>query len=398
MNSTAPTKENMSVVYASPNRSHHFRYAEGLEAEGMLKTFVQGYPRIKKAPINVTPKRIMHRDGWQLAFIPFFRILNEHPITHSINLRSKNHIDDGLKIAMSDAQIGLFYNGCGLNSIRHWKGKNRQFVCEAVNSHLDYQSELLKWESTRLGIDFRAPYQPERSKRLAEYEESDYILCPSGFVAKSFESKGFPREKLLINPFGIGGVEISKPKKKAEAKSPFVILYVGSINYRKGLRYLIEAFKLLKISKKELWIVGPRLDPDGISDLSIPERVIFKGVLKGEELKQAYQSADVFVQPSIEEGLSLVIGEALGHGLPVIATFNTGAEEIFADSECGFLIPIRDAKILANRITRLVDDPVLRQSMSSTAMEKSRSFGGWSASQKNLCGLMRSIQTGKPDE
>lgn len=387
----------MSVVYASPNRSHHFPYAEGLYAGGLLSAFIQGYPRFKQLPNGVPKSKVHHRDLAQIAFIPLFRVLNEHSITHHINMMSKTHIDAGLCKAMADAQIGLFYNGCGLNSLRKWQGSGKQFVCEAVNSHLDYQSELLREECEKLGLSFREPYEPEREKRLAEYRESNYILCPSQFVARSFTEKGIPSEKLLVNPFGVsaptfvpdGSCDIRSASISKEDR--FRVIYVGSINFRKGLRYLLEGFKKLNHPRKELWIVGPRLAPDGISDLSIPKGVEFKGVLKNETLQSAYLSADVFVQPSIEEGLSLVIGEALGYGLPVIATCNTGAEDIFQDGECGNIIPIRDANAIADKLQRLVDDPQLLKSLSQHAIEKSRNFGGWKASQQGLCKLMKSI-------
>lgn len=383
----------MNVAYASPNRSHHFRYAEGLEAEGLLRWYVQGYPRFRRAPLAVDSRRVMHRDLLQTLFVPAFRLLNEHPITERLNLASKNSIDRGLCRAMQDAQVGLFYNGCGLHALRHWSSSGKVFVCEAVNCHLDAQSEWLREECELLGLPFREPFEPEREKRLAEYAEADYILCPSQFVARSFASKGIAAKRLLVNPFGIAPAPaLQRPGSGKGSGDPFTVLYVGSINYRKGLRYLIEAFDRLKVPGKILRIVGPRLDPDGISDLHLPDGIRFDGVLRGEALTQAYLQADVFVQPSIEEGLSLVIGEAMGHGLPVIATDHTGVDELFADGECGFHVPIRDPMAIADRLSLLAEDESLRLKLSETGLAKSRQFGGWTASQHSLCSLLQKLQ------
>ena len=108
------------------------------------------------------------------------------------------------------------------------------------------------------------------------------------------------------------------------------------------------------------------------------------GTLKGEELAREYQSATVFVQPSLEEGLSLVIGEALGAGLPVLATTNTGASELFEDSEAGFIVPIRNPAILAEKLQFWADCPEERDRMADAARSVVKRFGGWQASQRNL--------------
>ena len=98
-------------------------------------------------------------------------------------------------------------------------------------------------------------------------------------------------------------------------------------------------FAQLRHPRKELVIVGPRSEPSGLEGISIPDDVRFTGVLKGDDLSQAYRTASVFVLPTLEEGLALVLGEALAHGTPVIATVNSGGADLFTDGEEGFLVP-----------------------------------------------------------
>lgn len=372
------------MVYVSPNRSHHFKYAEGLHAQHLLTTYVQGFPRFKGSPKELSRSLICYRDHLQLIYIALFKLDFTGTLSNKINFQSKNWIDKGFTKAMEQADIGLFYNGCGLKTIQHWKTSPKLFVCEAVNSHVETQTSLLREEANRTKIEFEEPFEPEYQKRIQEYNESDYILCPSKFVADSFVEHGIPSQRILINRFGVSLPPNSPVERSTKKHSEFRILYVGSINYRKGVRYLIEAFEKLNVANKKLWIVGPELKPSGLEDISIPEGVVFKGVLKGDDLKDAYTQADVFVQPSIEEGLSLVIGEALGHGLPVIATYNTGALEFFDDGTCGFHIPIRDPQAICDRITELVDQPEKLQKFSEAAIKLSRNFGGWLESQTSL--------------
>ena len=81
--------------------------------------------------------------------------------------------------------------------------------------------------------------------------------------------------------------------------------------------------------------------------------------------------------PSIEEGLALVQGQAMACGLPVIATTNTGAEDLFTDGVEGFIVPIRDPEAIREKLLRLYHDPELREEMSRAALSRVQSMAGW---------------------
>ena len=68
----------------------------------------------------------------------------------------------------------------------------------------------------------------------------------------------------------------------------------------------------------------------------------FLGVVGQERLAELMSTSHVMVLPSIEEGLALVQGQAMACGCPVIASTNTGAEDLFTDGVEGFVVPIRD--------------------------------------------------------
>jgi glycosyltransferase involved in cell wall biosynthesis len=224
---------------------------------------------------------------------------------------------------------------------------------------------------------------------LAEYENADAILCPSHFVKKSFASQGFPKENIFVVPYGFYPPAIFE--KAAPKGDVFRVLYVGQIHFRKGLRYLVQAFERLRVPKKELLLVGPRTQDTGLADLALPGNVRFCGVARGEELALLYQSATVFVQPSIEEGLSLVLAEALSYGLPVIATENTGARDLFTDGVEGFIVPIRDPDVIADKLELLAGKNELRRGMGEQAGKRARAIGGWEESGKLLVQTLRTI-------
>jgi glycosyltransferase involved in cell wall biosynthesis len=107
------------------------------------------------------------------------------------------------------------------------------------------------------------------------------------------------------------------------------------------------------------------------------DQVEFLGPRPQTEVAQYMSSSHVMVLPSIEEGLALVLGQALACGCPVIASTNTGAEDLLSDGVEGFIVPIRDADVPRSRIQQIADDPPLRQRMSEAALRRVRHLGGW---------------------
>jgi glycosyltransferase involved in cell wall biosynthesis len=83
------------------------------------------------------------------------------------------------------------------------------------------------------------------------------------------------------------------------------------------------------------------------------------------------------VLPSIEDGFGMVMSQAMACGCVVVASRHTGAEDLFTDGQEGFIVPVRDADALAQRLQQLADDPALRQHMSLQALQRVRQAGGW---------------------
>lgn len=385
-------KEQPRIVYVAPNRSHHYRYAEGLERAGLLHCFVSGFPRFSRqaAVIDVPHEKIRRVDHWQLLYLAAARGKAPIGIVGWLNIRSKIALDRAFAQVMRGADIGLFYNGTGLGTLRRYRGKDKLFVCEAVNSHVRVQRQILDEEASRLGLRWRMPDAMAMPRREAEYQEADYILGPSDFVARSFVKMGHPPERCLKNPYGMP-LPVSDTARPKPENDPLCILYVGQIHFRKGLRYLVEAFMRLPDRNCRLELVGPMASPTGLEGMVLPSNVALCGVLRGADLEAAYRRADIFVQPSLEEGLSLVIGEAMGHGLPVIASDCTGAEEILVSGESGWIVPALDVHALADAIGRLVDDRDLRQRLGAAARRSAEAFSGWEASGNRLAGLLEQI-------
>jgi glycosyltransferase involved in cell wall biosynthesis len=95
------------------------------------------------------------------------------------------------------------------------------------------------------------------------------------------------------------------------------------------------------------------------------------------ELYHYYSQASVFVIASIEEGLAMVMAQAMACGLPVIATTNTGAEDLFTDGVEGFIVPIRNPEAIREKVLYLYKNPEVREQMSQAALRRVQTPGGW---------------------
>lgn len=381
----------MKIVYSAPNRGHHYNYARELYQAGLLKAFVSGFPRISpRAPIPEIGTALKRVDQLQTLYVASLKFGMSRLISEELAHWAKIQIDRGSRQSLRDANVFLYYNGCGLDSARWFRRNGGIGIVEAVNSHVLVQEQLLREEHQRLGLAWQPFHLRETRRRVAEAEEADYVLLPSTFVARSFLAKGIPAERLLRVPYPmqkIAGASVSLPKPHID-DGVFRILYVGSISVRKGLRYLVEAFRQLKHPRKELWIVGPTASPSGFEDLSLPEGIKFYGTLKGDALQEMYARATVFCLPSIEEGLALVLSEALAHGLPVIATENTGIEDLLAEGKGGMVVPICDSGAIVGCLNRLAEDGDFLKKQRMEALEAAARLTGQSKSTATLAATL----------
>ena len=349
----------MRIVYNAPNRAHHYGYARELNEAGILKAFVCGFSRCSpRSPIPEIGATLVRVDQIQTLAVASQKFKMPVRFSEELFYLAKLQIDRCSRAPLKNADVFVFYNGCGLDSARWFREQGGIGIVEAVNCHVLAQEQILAEEHRQLKLPWRPFHVADVKRRVAEVEEADYVVVPSTFAARSFVAKGFSRERLLRVPYPIeripGAARLEhKPRNK---DGIFRVLYVGSISVRKGVRYLIEAFRDLKHPRKELWIVGPTANPSGIEGLSIPDGVKFLGALKGDELRNAYESATVFCLPSLEDGYGLVLNEAIHHGLPVIATENTAIEDLFTNGDGGMIVPIRDSKPIADWLNRLASD------------------------------------------
>lgn len=191
-------------------------------------------------------------------------------------------------------------------------------------------------------------------------------------------SRDFVLTDLRCNPervhVVINGVPGSRTMRRTErADKPFEILFVGNLTERKGVSDLLEALK--KLSKpKGSWhaTFAGGGDVEGyrrkVRDMDLDDQVLFFGWARQDQAAQLQANADVLVLPSYDEGLPLVILEALSNGVAVICTPVGEIPHNLKNGRDALFIPPGDCNALAAAIQRLMDEPSLRRSLESTGL------------------------------
>ena len=154
------------------------------------------------------------------------------------------------------------------------------------------------------------------------------------------------------------------------------MIYAGQLTQRKGLSYLLRGYQRFARAGSRLTLVGSAVgNPSALA----PFAHLFEHVPHQTRpaLAERYRAADVFVFPTLIEGMPLVVLEAMACGLPVIVTAN-GPGDIVRDGVEGFVIPERDDEAVADRLDRLHRDPALRLSMGQAAAQRAKEFS-WHA-------------------
>jgi glycosyltransferase involved in cell wall biosynthesis len=257
-------------------------------------------------------------------------------------------------------------------------------VLDASNSHPTsfygfWQRELDIWNpGARVGVPRSAFASINR-----ELERADVIVCASTYVRDSMLYNGIPESKLAINPFGVD-LGVFSPRQQLPEKPRF--LFVGALTLRKGLQYLIPAFERLKkeMPEAELILCGA-LYPD-FSKLFHKWRHLFTHLqgLKHAELAKLMQSCTAFVFPSIEEGFARVLSEAMAAGLPIIATYNSGAPTIVENGREGVIVPARSVDDVYEAMKQMIHQPDLCDAMGKAAARKIGEQGSWACYGKRL--------------
>jgi len=225
------------------------------------------------------------------------------------------------KSMLRPGDIVCLWPGTSTELYRDLNSKGYVVVKEMVNCHQLTSQRILSDEYVRLSLPkFDGISDDEIKEETDQLALSDIVISPSPMVRKSLLSAGVPESKIINSSFGWAPSKVYSTKKLKEKPSAGVtVAFVGTLCVRKGVHLLKEIWGNLHAEAK-LLIVG-RIAPDFKHRISgFLEQKDVEHYEWLDDLSEIYSRADVFVLPSLEEGSPLVIYDAMGAGLPIIAS------------------------------------------------------------------------------
>jgi glycosyltransferase involved in cell wall biosynthesis len=216
-------------------------------------------------------------------------------------------------------------------------------------------------------------------RKEQEVQLAHHIFVASSMTRRSLLDAGVPIEKISVVPYG-APIDYFQPRPKPDAV--FRALFVGRVGPRKGIHYLLPAWESLRLPNAELVLVGVNECPE--SWLAQYSGLFqYHPSVPHASLAAHYNSANVFVFPSLVEGFGLVLLEAMACGIPIITTPNTAGPDIITDGVEGFIVPIRDIAALKEKLEWCYHHPNQLADMGHAARHKAEQLT-WAAYRQTL--------------
>ncbi len=367
----------MKITIIVPGKFHAFYLAEQLQKKKLLNRLITTYPKFLLKNFNIPYNKIYSffiKEIIQkiLTKLSLNKLLDRSIIF--LNLIFEKYAS--YRIDHNNTKILISWSGAAESSFKSNLNKNCIKILERGSSHIQFQQKILEEEYQKFGIKKEIINKQVLEQELKEYELADYIVVPSLFAKNTFLEFGTKEEKIICVPYGVDLEEFKKNHKKHDN---FIILNVGQVSIRKGSYYLLKAFTDLNLKNCELHFVGT-IDLDMkkiIGEFRENKNIKFFNHVPQNKLLNYYNNSDIFVIPSIEEGMAVVQLQAMACGLPVICTTNSGGSDIIDENENGYIINIRDIEKLKEKISYLYNNREIVKKFSENSYIKANKFLSW---------------------
>jgi glycosyltransferase involved in cell wall biosynthesis len=206
-------------------------------------------------------------------------------------------------------------------------------------------------------------------------DEAAVVVCPSEATRTDCEAAGIDRARLRVTPWAthalpVGPGEAARVREAYGLHRPFV-LFTGTVEPRKNLGRLVDAFAALGEVDAELVIVGPEGWNTDLAAAAGP-RVRRLGFVPATDRDALYAAATVVAYPSLREGFGLPVLEAMVQGAAVVTSATTSTAEVAGDA--AILVDPLDVDAIAAAMQRLLDDPEMVERVGLAARDRAATF------------------------
>lgn len=220
-----------------------------------------------------------------------------------------------------------------------------------------------------------------KQKQIETLKFIDKFLCVAKWQIEAGKSRGVPEDKLEYVPLGVDSKKFElRDKKELREKygideHVILVLFVGQLIERKGLKYLISALPnvIKKHKNVKFVIIGSGPEEKLIKTYyktGVSQFIDFKGGVPENILLDYYWMADIFILPSLAEGQPMVIYEAMASENAIIGTHVGGIPEQIKDNVNGYVIPPTDSNSIVEKITYLLDNPDICTAMGKNSRKR----------------------------
>lgn len=234
----------------------------------------------------------------------------------------------------------------------------------ATTTRADRESQMRMGSATRkTWASLMVPLAEKYERRGLQLAQAVFAL--SDYTRASLQS--ITETKAVT--VALCGVDTERFRPAVKAQGDYILCVARFSDPRKNVALLLEAYAELQQRLQDLPALCLIGDPPSdeaqsrLQELGLAEKVRLLGPKQGDELAQLYRDARFFVLSSNEEGLAIVLLEAMASGLPVVSTACGGPATVVRDGETGFLTPVGDAKALAGAMEKLLTQPELCERM-----------------------------------
>jgi glycosyltransferase involved in cell wall biosynthesis len=243
------------------------------------------------------------------------------------------------------------------------------------------------------GIDAATAGTLRVSERVALGSARAVVVTSEPTATIVVRDYAVPRDRVTVIRPGIDRPAAPQPPQRN--RETVELLAVGAITPRKGYDHLIEALAGLKALPWYLAIAGDTTRSataltglhDAIARAQLQDRVVIAGAVSNERLAELYANADMFVLASQFEGYGMVFGEAMAHGLPIVATAVGAAGEI-VPPDAGLLVPPGDVEVLRRALRRVIEGAETRERMAMAARQGAERLPTWRQSAQQFAAVI----------
>lgn len=344
----SPNNERMRIAIATSGRFHVLDLARELDKLGHEVRFYSYVPKRRAVKFGLPARCHVALLPWMAPMLAIGMLLQKLGWRDAADGMVHAALDRLVAWKLQPCDVFIGMSGIYLRAFRAARRRyGARLVLERGSVHIEAQREIL--EQVRQ-LNPHAQGVPARAiqRELTGYALADRIAVPSLHAEESFIARGMDKPKIFRNPYGVD-LRMFHPNANV-ARDAKLILFVGGWSYQKGVDVLTRAMETLSRQGYRLQHVG------SVADAPLPDAPWFQsaGSIDQSALPAWYQRASCMVLPSRQDGLGLVLIQALACGCPIVGSEMTGArdlQQILQSHRSIRVVPVDDADALVDAIS-----------------------------------------------